>query len=191
MSISRRGLSTLLDASYEDNQNAERLAQQEGYRLDPTLSNREHKVFLDQYDNPVVAYTGTRKFGDFVTDTALALGIGNLTKRYSDSRKVAKAVTDKYGKNALAIGHSLGGYLAENSGLKRVITVNKGAGLGDIGKKIGRNQTDIRTATDPVSLLSVTQSGGKKITVPNSVYLRPLVAHGKDKVNKLKQNHFQ
>ena len=52
-------------------------------------------------------------------------------------------------------GHSLGGALAGKSGSKgNITTYNKGVGLGDIGKAIPKNQTDIRTTRDPVSIIS-------------------------------------
>ena len=50
---------------------------------------------------------------------------------------------------------------------RKVITYNKGIGINQIGKKINPNQTDIRHKKDLISLLNLTQHGGKKIEINN------------------------
>jgi hypothetical protein len=82
----------------------------------------------------------------------------------------------------------LGGALAEYAGGKtnKVITIDKGVGLSGIGKTISKNQTDIRTSNDPVSLLSNTQKNiGKKITIKDKSNLNLLGAHDYRKLDKL------
>jgi hypothetical protein len=95
-------------------------------------------------------------------------------------------VKQKYGDdNVTAIGHSLGGSLAEASGIKNRVTFNKGVGLGGIGKQIRRGQTDYRTKGDWVSLLSKTQKYDNKSHKPSGAYhedlntnaIDPLSAH--------------
>ena len=88
------------------------------------------------------------------------------------------------------LGDSLGGSLAESVSKKvdKVITHNKGVGLFGIGKKINKNQTDIRASNDLVSLLSKTQSGGKKSVINGTKgIINPLKSHdyrNLDKINK-------
>lgn len=187
--INSRHLHNLLEASYAGTNDAREIGRQNGYELDEELSNRKHRIFTDKHDNAIIAFTGTRTYGDVITDVALGLGLADLTYRFNDSLKLAEKVKEKYHHNPiLAIGHSLGGSLAEHVNktghIDKVITVNKGTGLFGIGKKLQDNHTDIRSATDLVSTLSTTQSGGRRFTVPDSYVIRPLRAHGSYNLKK-------
>ena len=66
------------------------------------------------------------------------------------------------------MGHSLGSLISEdvNKG-GRTITLNKPVLLQDIGKTIGKNQTDIKTSLDPVSVLRQYQTGEKAVNIPS------------------------
>jgi hypothetical protein len=181
--LNSRHLHSLLEASYAGTNDAKRIGQENGYLLDEELSNRKHRVFKDKHDNAIIAFTGTRTLGDVVTDAALAVGLADATQRFRESTRLVEKVKKKYNHSPiLTIGHSLGGSLAEHvnkTGLvDKVVTVNKGVGLFGIGKRIKDNQTDIRTYTDFVSVLSNTQDGGKRFTVPDSFVVRPLRSHG-------------
>jgi hypothetical protein len=158
-------LHDLLKASYKRNKEAELIGNQYNVKLDHHLSNSEHKVFHDPNTNSSsVVFTGTRKFGDLITDGAVAVGLGKYTKRFKDSDKVIKDIKNKYpSTNITASGHSLGGTLSEHVKADKKITYNKGVGLGDIGKTIRNNQTDIRTTYDPISILSNTQKHKNKM----------------------------
>lgn len=187
--INSRHLHNLLEASYAGTNEARQIGLDNGYLLDEELSNRKHRVFNDKHNNAIIAFTGTRTFGDAITDVALGLGLEHLTFRFSDSLNLAEKVKEKYHHSPiLAIGHSLGGSLAEHvndAGLSdKAITVNKGTGLFGIGKKLQDNHTDIRSATDLVSTLSNTQSGGRRFTIPDSYVVRPLRAHGSYNLKK-------
>ena len=186
--VSKEGLSSLIKSSYEGTNKGAETAMKEGFRLDRDLSNRQHKVYTDKDNNPHVVFTGTRTLGDVITDGALALGLGRFTSRFQDSKRIVNKVKDKYKKPVTASGHSLGASLAEYSGANKVITFDKPVGLGDIEHRIKKNQVDIRTGTDPVSLLSFTQSGGKRITIPKTNYANLIYAHNTDHLNKLKDN---
>jgi hypothetical protein len=194
--INSRHLNKLLDASYAGTNEAEQIGLDNGYLLDKELSNRKHRVYTDKHDNSIIAFTGTRTIGDVITDGLLAVGLGDLTHRFSESTNLVKKVKNKYAHNPIiTIGHSLGGTLAEHvnkTGLvDKTITVNKGVGLFGIGKKIKDNQTDIRSKTDAVSILSTTQNGGKHITIPDSFVIKPLRAHGAYNLKKFDKNlHF-
>eukprot|EP01038_Epipyxis_sp_PR26KG_P013991 gene13991-18762_t len=154
-----QNLNQLIKSSYAGVNEAESIGQKLGYKIDRDLSNRKHKVFIDENNKPIVAYTGTRTASDWLTDGALAVGLGGFTQRFKESKRVADKTRQKYGQPLTILGHSLGGSLAEHSGSKndKIITVDKGVGVFGIGKNISKNQTDIRSANDPVSLLALTQ----------------------------------
>jgi len=170
-----QNLNQLIKSSYAGTNEAESIGRQLGYKIDRDLSNRKHKVYTDENNKPIIAYTGTRTLGDWVTDGALAVGLGGYTQRFKESKRVADKVRNKYQQPLTIIGHSLGGTLAEHSGNKRdkIITVDKGVGIGGLFKNIKRNQTDIRSANDPVSLLALTQNA-KRISIPK---LHTLLIH--------------
>jgi hypothetical protein len=180
----------LLKASYKRNGEAEAIGKKNGFKLDHSLSNSEHKVFVDKDGNPDVVFTGTRKFGDVLTDGALAVGLGRFTSRFRNSNALVDKVKEKYKNKPLSVyGHSLGGSLAQHVGKKadKVVTLDKGVGIGGIGKSISNNQTDIRAGNDVISLLRNTQNGGKKITIKNTKYVNPLHAHDLSHITKLNQ----
>ena len=173
--MSDNKLYDLLNASYKRNKEAEAIGDRQHLKLDHQLSNSEHKVFVDpNTNNTNVVFTGTRKFGDYFTDGALLFGLQNKTQRFKDSDKLIKDVRNKYKDTKItASGDSLGGRIAEHVKADRKVTYNKGVGLGDIGKTIRKNQTDIRAKTDPISVLSNTQKyKGLKIDV-TSHYVNP------------------
>jgi hypothetical protein len=180
----------LLQASYKRNGDAENIGKKYNLKLDHALSNAEHKVYIDKNGNPDVVFTGTRKFGDVLTDVALATGFGAFTPRFQNSTKLIDKVKEKYKNKPLSVlGHSLGGSLAEHVGKKadKVITLDKGVGLFGIGKNIRNNQTDIRGSNDAVSMFRNTQSGGKKITLKDKYNFNIINAHDikhMDKINK-------
>jgi hypothetical protein len=183
-----KNLNSLLKASYVGTQQAEDIGKTLNYKLDRDLSNRKHKVFVDENNKPLITYTGSRTAGDWITNGAIAVGLGGLTKRFHESERVANKARTKYNQPLTIIGHSQGGTLAEHAGRKndKVITIDKGVGLFGIGKKINKNQTDIRSANDPVSLLALTQRG-KRITIPKTYQLiNPLQAHNYTNLTRFK-----
>ena len=186
--MNSQNLNQLIKSSYAGTNEAEQIGQKLGYKLDRDLSNRKQRVFVDENNKPIVTYTGTRTLGDVITDGALAVGLGGFTQRFQQSKSVADKARLKYGQPLTIVGDSLGGSLAEHSARKndKVITTSKGVGIGGLFKKVNKNQTDIRAPLDVVSLLSLTQSGGKKKTIPNSVYLNPLQSHNYRNVLRLK-----
>lgn len=182
-------LNSLIKASYAGTNEAEEIGKKLGYKIDRQFSNRKQKVFVDENNKPIIAYTGTRTLGDWVTDGALAVGLGGATSRFKQSKNVANKVRNKYGQPLTIAGHSLGGSLAEHSGNKndKVITLDKGVGLFGIGKKINKNQTDIRSANDPVSLLALTQRA-KRVTIPKTAHIiDPLQSHNYRNVTRFKK----
>ena len=96
-------------------------------------------------------YPGTKDKKDIATDIAIGLGglltpIQNLTPRYRETKRVATKVKQKYGSDKVtAIGHSLGGGLAANSGIQKRITYNKAVVLSDLWRPVSSGQIDYRT----------------------------------------------
>ena len=183
--INPNQLKGLIQAGYQRNGPARDIAKKQGYELIDKFSNAERKVFLDNKKNPYIVNVGTRKFGDWGTNTAVALGLGRFTNRFKDSKKLVENVRKEYGNRPITnIGDSLGGALAENSGGDRIITTNKASGVGALFKTLPKKQTDIRTGTDPVSVLSRTQFGGNQYTIRGTNFIDPLKAHSYKNLNK-------
>ena len=178
----------LIAGSYQRNTGAREAGNKYGLRLDDSLSDAEHKVWIDRRNRPTVAFTGSRKVGDWMTNALLATGLQGFSTRFRDSKKLMEDVKKKYSAPATILGHSLGGALAEYAGGKnnKVITVDKGVGISGVGKTIGKNQIDVRTSNDPVSLLSNTQKNlGKKIVIKDKKNFNLLDAHNYKYLDKL------
>jgi hypothetical protein len=176
----------LIQASYQRNGPAENIGRKYGLNLDSSLSNAEQKVYVYSIGNPTIAYTGSRKIKDWGSNALLAVGLEKYSTRFRDAKKTMDSVKRKYsGKPITTLGHSLGGSLAEYAGGDKVITIDKGVGLTGIGKRINKNQTDIRASNDVVSVLSNTQRGGRKITIKDKANLNPLTAHNYRQLSKL------
>jgi hypothetical protein len=183
--INPNQLKGLIQAGYQRNGPARDIAKKQGYELIDKFSNAERKVFLDNKKNPYIVNVGTRKFGDWGTNSLVALGLGRFTNRFKDSKKLVENVRKEYGNRPITnIGDSLGGALAENSGGDRIITTNKATGIGGIFKTLPKKQVDIRTGTDPVSVLSRTQFGGNRFTIRGTNFIDPLKAHSYKNLNK-------
>lgn len=162
-------LQDILTASYQPNREAKNTLEKDGYKLDPSLSTREHKVFVDEDGNPNIAFRGTntKSIKDIGSDILIGLGLSHLDPRQRSSNALVEKVRSKYGKDPNLYGHSLSGHLAEraskdtgNTG--KVVTYNKAVSPFEAFQINPSNQTDIRTANDIVSSFSVFQSGNKK-----------------------------
>jgi len=160
-------LKTIFEASYQNPSIAKKTLEDIGYTYDTELSSPDTKVFVDKQGNPHIAYRGSHRVEDVLTD--IQLGLGKETKRHKEAKDIAKKTEEKYGKSASAYGHSLGGHLAEQSGVSgNVYTYNKATGVKDIFRKVPKTQFDYRTERDIVSLPSILQKGGNKITIEST-----------------------
>jgi len=171
-------LKPILESSYQKSKQAKNTLEKQGLKLDRELSNKEAKTFIDAEGKPSIVVRGSKSAYDFlVSDPLLAIGKSHLDPRKRRTDALIENVKKKYKTEDVNLyGHSLGGALV--SGAKtggHITTYNKGAGLGSIGQAINPNQLDIRTGRDIVSLLSKTETGGKKIELQGSD--NPLVAH--------------
>lgn len=168
----------LLKASYKSQREAQDILGPKGYTYDPAISSMTDKVFLDKYGNPLVLHRGSKRvMEDWIgSNIPLAFGLEDYSARFNKSKNLISELKQKYpNKQITSAGHSLGASIAEKSGANKVITFNKGAGLGDIGRNIPSYQTDIRTRYDIPSALSQYQTGGTKIELPGT--LNPYSTH--------------
>ncbi|KAJ1404822.1 hypothetical protein B484DRAFT_437068, partial [Ochromonadaceae sp. CCMP2298] len=92
-STSTNNSSLAARASYKRNKSADSRAG-DRFVLDHTLSNGEHKVFMDNENGgaPVISFAGTRKGGDLITDAALLLGLERFTPRFKREERFVKKV---------------------------------------------------------------------------------------------------
>ena len=176
----RDDLGNLIKASYASQKGAQKILNN-NYTIDPQLSKMNTKVFVDKRTNkPVILHRGTTTIKDVFDDGLLAVGLGKYSSRNKQAKRITKEVENKYQKPAGAVGHSLGGWLAERSGNHGDIqTYNKAVGLGDIGtKKNSKRQFDVRTSGDLVSGLGITQSANKETLANPNLFKNALTAHG-------------
>ena len=159
--MKERRVKKILKISYMNPDQAKSELGSLGYKYDSELSTPESKVFLDRKGRPNIAFRGSKRVvDDFLgSDVKLALGLDKYDKRFQEAQTLTKLAEEKYKKPVNVFGDSLGGSLAEKSGASgKIITHNKGVGIGDIFKTIPKNQTDYRNKNDAVSLLSLTQN---------------------------------
>jgi len=181
----REDLGDLLKNSYQPQKIAKANLAKKGYGYDDQLSTMNTKVFVKD-GKPVVVHRGTTTLKDVVDDGLLALGLEKYGFRYKNAKRITEKAEKKYGQSADAIGHSLGGSLAERSGAHgNVLTFNKGVGLGDIfTKKNSARQLDVSTRGDLVSGLGKTQNANKEIIdnrfKSKDPFKNALNAHGTD-----------
>jgi hypothetical protein len=150
--------SRLFQISYLNQKEAKNQLNELGYTYDDRLSTNETKVFINGNGEPNLAFRGTKRVKDLVSDAMLAVGLEKYNPRFKEAKELTKLVEDTYKQPANVLGHSLGGSLAEKSGAHGAIyTYNKGAGIGDIRRRIPRRQIDTRTGNDIVSVIATTQ----------------------------------
>lgn len=171
-------LGDLLKSSYLTQQQAAEKLKKIGYKHDSDLSTMNTKVFVNEYDEPIIIHRGSVNAQDWLDDFKIAIGLGKTTQRVKDAKEITRKVEEKYKKPASSIGHSLGGFVAENVGAKgQIITYNKAAGLGDLGtKKNSGRQLDIFTEGDIVSKIAQNTQTSNKQFVKNkrSSILKPI-----------------
>lgn len=154
------------------------------YDIDHKRSSASTRVLVNRkHGGVVVSHRGTNNFKDVLQDGLIAAGLGKLAPRVHSARRITREAEKHYGKPVTAVGHSFGGYTAEESKASGgVVTYNKVAGKGDIGKRLNSNQTDYRTRNDIVSVAAHTQHGGKRVVIGNGG--NPLHAHSLDRLRE-------
>lgn len=183
----RKDLGSLLKSSYQSQSKAEKDMKKKGYNLDRKLSSVSTKVY-EKDGKPVITHRGTTTFKDIIDDGLLAVGLGKYGHKYKNAQRVTKKAEEKYVNNADTVGHSYGGWLAENSKAHgNKITYNKAVGLGDVLKKKDKNQLDVSTSGDIISTLGITQGGKKEVIQNKHLFPNAYNAHN---VDNLFPTHF-
>jgi hypothetical protein len=183
--LSARELKRTLNASYDDVP----MDATNDFKVDRELSGKRTKVFHNsKTGQTVVAHRGTASIQDVGTD--LGLAVGYRGKRFSHAAKVQKQAEAKYGTaNMDTIGHSLGGIIAEEVGgnSKNVITMNKA--VVDPFRRNLKNQTDVKTSNDPVSMLN-RFSSNKAHVIPSQKFnpLNPFKEHTVTTLKRVKKD---
>ena len=137
-----------------------------------THGNGKNRVYRHRvHKTSHVVYAGTQDKKDALTDLALGAGKEDSTPRFQKAKALADATKKKYGEDKTkAMGHSLGGALAEKSGINDVITFNRGVGKNGAFKTV-KHGKHYRSEGDAVSLLAKTQkysNGAQHIEVEGS-----------------------
>jgi hypothetical protein len=168
-------LKDLLSNSYKDKDKQD--AQINGLIRDDSLSGKRTQVYVNPLTNEAtVSHRGTSGIHDVFTDVALSVGLLKNTKRYKHANKIQKQAEKKYDVTN-TIGHSLGAGIAEEVGKKsKITTLNKPVGVHNVNKRVKKNQKDIKTSFDPISVFRPFQKG-KKATVIKSKTWNPLKEH--------------
>jgi hypothetical protein len=187
MPISAKELQHFLAKSYDKTHH-----DYKNYQVDPHLSGQRVQVYYDPTTNhAVVVHRGTKGVQDWGTDASLLLtGYQKNNRRFAHAKNIQNQAEAKYGKqNISTLGSSLGAKIAEKVGkkTKEVITLNNPTIPLDLikGKKNPKNQTDIRTSLDPVSISRPFQkASNKEITIPSKT-LNPFREHSTNVLSRL------
>lgn len=161
----------------------------DGFDVDTDLSNRNRTVYVNRESGKAtIAFRGTdlkskSRSKDIGTDILLATGLQELSSRFRNSKKVARAAVQKYGQGMVdTTGHSLGSsqslYVNSKLGLPSV-SFNPGASPGFVKKTlfdrlsgslyrrpVKKNAVIFTTGSDPISMLSPMMTNAKTVFVP-------------------------
>lgn len=182
----------LLTASYDPE-----LKDVGNYIIDKDLSDDRVKAYVDKDSGKVVSvHRGSKGWRDWLDNYQyLSKGIFKHSSTYDDHKTRQKKINKKYGKdNITLLGHSRAGKYVEQlnddtKGKKKnydeVITYNKATNWSDIGRKNKKNQFDIKTSSDPVSVLLGWQKSKNKPTTIKTKTWNPLKAHSPKMLSKL------
>lgn len=186
--LSAKHLQEFLDQSYQLDRNESI----DDFALDKQLSTPTTAVYYNPKTNhAVVAHRGTQGALDWGNNAIYAVA-GRAgyrqTKRYKDALKVQKDAEAKYGpQNIETIGHSQAGLIAEEAGKdsKSIITVNKATSPFDPYATQNKNQVDVRSGTDPVSIWRPFFTSGSQSynILPESI--NPLTEHSHKILNRV------
>lgn len=180
-----KDIKKLINASYN-----KKLSNIDGYELDKDLSDRKVQVYTKD-GQAYVIHRGTQGFQDVLTDIKMTFGY-KKDKRFKHAKEIQNKAYEKYGpENIHTLAHSLGAKLAEEYGKKgkEVITLNKPTLPEDVIKKrkVSKNQYDIKTTLDPVSILKPFQQDKKDIVIKSET-LNPLKEHSSNVLDRLPED---
>lgn len=166
-----------LKSSYGDKKSKEKLSNA-GYNFDSMLSNQNQQVWYNPKENKLLYnVAGTHNLKDWGTDLYLGLGKLKETNRYKEAKNILEQAKKKYNNPKTIIsGHSLGGTITNYIGDKndKKYSFNAGYTIGQKTRSNNGNTTNLRTFTDPVSLLSLGAKNQKNISFGG---LNPILSH--------------
>jgi hypothetical protein len=162
------------------------------YKVDRILSNEFVKVYHNpKSDWTVIVHRGSKNLSDAIVDMQLAVNFKN-NARFKMSKDVQKQAEAKYNVNRMSvIGSSLGGTLAQEFGSNahEIITSGKPTTIPDIINKNrpSSKQFDVRTHTDPISMLKPLMPHKNDIQVQSKTPFNPMKSH----FGKSVMDHFE
>jgi hypothetical protein len=180
----------------------------EGFLRDEQLSGRRAQVYYNPGTGKVVVnHRGTQGKQDIFTDAKLFLApsLYKKTRRYQHAKEIQQRAETKYGaKNITTVGHSLGARIASDVGRKssKIVTYNKPVHALDIGQKLPKQETHIRTTFDIPSVLGTVfhpkntrtiESYGDPISAHSTTQLKggPIVGTGGSPAQKAKNQLYR
>ncbi len=162
MSVNASSSGEIASSAYDAPHKQAETAAKYGYKIDEGLSKKDTRVWRKEGEKSVIVHRGSKTSGDWIDDGLISLGLGKHTHRYKQAQRITKRVrTADGGADSIHVGHSLGGYLAEQSAEKNkdiAYTYNKHS-FGLQGSVYNPNQTDVRTPGDIASLQSTLFAG--------------------------------
>jgi len=179
--LKAKDLKAFLHKSYDN-----KLQDHGHYKVDKSLSGQRVQVYHNPINNhTVIAHRGTKGIHDVLTDAKLMFGMKN-NNRFNYSKKIQKQAEEKYkDSNITTLGHSLGSKLAEEATNKdgEIITLNKAHHPFDNTKH--KNQVDLRTKLDPVSIFN----NKNNITIKSKT-INPFTEHSTNTLDRLPQDQY-
>ena len=173
MPIDKKTLKKFVDASYLNKREGSNV---DGYVLDPELSTKRNKVYVNPETKKVKhVIAGTDSLKDWSNNLLIPLGLHKYTNRYKNSESTQKKANEKYGKeNVDLITHSQSGNIAENLAKRGLVggenTTLNPAIMGSHNKDL----KVVKSKFDPVSLFTKTN---KNDTILGPSSINPLTEH--------------
>ena len=180
-------LKKFVEAGYKKKSEAKQI---DDYILDEELSTKRDKVYYNPTTGRAVhTIAGTDSAYDWTNNALIPLGMHEYTNRYKNSESIQKKVNKKYGaSNVDLVSHSQSGNIAENLANKNLVgganTTLNPAIIGNHNKNI----KVVKSAFDPVSLLTNTNKNDNVVT-PKS--FNPIVEHSTNILDKTQDSVFK
>lgn len=180
--LSSKELNKFVKASYKKKRDAKNVS---GYTLDPSISTKRSKVYVDQSGKVVVAHAGTDSASDWAHNIAILNPFQDYTKqdRYKRAEAVQRAANEKYGQqNITTTSHSQSGAIAAELARKGLTSKSVSLNPAIIGKHSGVQV--VRSAHDPVSML--TSMGERDFQIEGKT-INPLIEHRSSTLSRIEQ----
>ncbi len=181
--LSSKELEKFTKASYKKKKDSQTV---NGYTLDPSISTKRSKVFVDKNGKVVVAHAGTDSASDWLHNVAILNPFQSYANqdRYKRAEKVQIAANKKYGvENVTTTSHSQSGAIAAELARKGLSKNSISLNPAIIGTHKGVKV--VRSKHDPVSML--THIGKDDITIEGKT-INPLIEHRPSTLSRIDQD---